>query len=98
MKYAFVVRCLFAVALLIGTDRLLGAATDGTIQRRIDAEYTSLEKLYVHLHAHPELSYREAQTAAKLADELKRLGLEVATGIGGHGVVGLLRNGAGPTV
>ena len=99
MKYLALVRCVFAAALLTVTDRpLFGAVTDGTIQRGVDAEYPSLEKLYVHFHAHPELSYFEAQTAAKLADELKRLGLEVATGIGGHGVVAVFRNGPGPTV
>jgi hippurate hydrolase len=77
---------------------LPGAAADPAVQRGVDTEYPSLEKLYIHFHSHPELSYYEARTAAKLAEELKRLGLEVATGIGGHGVVGVLRNGPGPTV
>jgi len=99
MKYLPVVRCLLAAVLLAEVDRPLpGATTDATIQRGVDAEYPSLEKLYVHFHAHPELSFREAQTAAKLAGELKRLGVEVVTEIGGHGVVGVLRNGTGPTV
>jgi amidohydrolase len=47
-----------------------------------------------HLHAHPELSNREHQTAAYVADRLRELGLdEVRTGIAGHGVVGVLRGG-----
>ncbi len=57
-----------------------------------------LVKLYEHFHAHPELSYHEAQTASRFAEELRTAGFEVATGIGGEGVVGLLKNGDGPTV
>ena len=54
--------------------------------------------LYRHFHAHPELSFQEEQTAARLAQELRTLGAEVATGIGGHGVAAFIRNGEGPTV
>lgn len=60
--------------------------------------YPSLEQLYQHLHAHPELSLQEQATAARLAQELRAAGAEVTTGVGGHGVVGVLRNGPGPTV
>ncbi|WP_137725971.1 M20 metallopeptidase family protein [Prescottella subtropica] len=49
-----------------------------------------------HLHAHPELSNREVNTARYVADRLERLGLDgVRTGIAGHGVVGVLRGGRG---
>lgn len=54
--------------------------------------------LYRDLHAHPELSGREHRTAARLAAELRASGLEVTEGVGGTGVVGLLRNGDGPVV
>lgn len=47
------------------------------------------------IHAHPELAYAEERTAALVADRLRAWGLEVATGIGGTGVVGTLR-GEGP--
>ena len=57
-----------------------------------------LQALYRQFHANPELSFREEKTAARLADELKKLGIEVTSGIGRQGVVGLLKNGAGPTV
>jgi amidohydrolase len=60
--------------------------------------YPSLDALYVDLHQHPELSLQEKGTAAKLASRLKTLGYEVTTGVGGHGVVGVLRSGQGPTV
>lgn len=54
--------------------------------------------LYRDLHAKPELSFQEARTAARIAGELQALGFAVTRGVGGHGVVGLLRNGEGPTV
>jgi amidohydrolase len=73
-------------------------ATAAELQPLIHSDYTALEALYHHLHQHPELSYREEKTAARVAQELRQAGAEVTTGIGGHGVVGVLRNGPGPTV
>ncbi len=64
----------------------------------IDAALPGLVALYKHLHAHPELSYHETQTAARLADELKKVGCEVAEKVGKTGVVALLKNGDGPTI
>ena len=57
-----------------------------------------LEPLYEDIHAHPELSMHETRTAGIAADRLRRAGYEVTTGVGETGVVGLLRNGEGPTV
>jgi hippurate hydrolase len=74
------------------------AGSRDAIRPIVEREYASLEKLYVHCHAHPELSFREEKTAERVAQELKALGLEVTTRVGGHGVVGVLRNGAGPAV
>lgn len=56
----------------------------------------SLFALYRHLHMHPELSFQEKQTAARMADELRTIGLEVHEGVGGTGVVAVLRTGDGP--
>lgn len=64
----------------------------------IDRDYPYLQALYRHLHAHPELSQREKATAARVARELKSAGCRVMTGIGGHGVAGVLENGGGPAV
>jgi amidohydrolase len=50
------------------------------------------------VHAHPELSMQETRTAGLAADRLRAGGYEVTTGVGKTGVVGLLRNGDGPTV
>jgi len=60
--------------------------------------WPELRPLYEDLHAHPELSFQETATAAKMAEHLKGLGFEVTTGVGRTGVVGILKNGAGPTV
>lgn len=56
------------------------------------------EDLYRDLHRHPELSHQEHRTAAAVAERLAVAGFEVTTGVGGTGVVGVLRNGEGPTV
>src|ERR1700730_9919814 len=53
--------------------------------------------LYQDLHENPELSFQETRTAAIVADHLLRLGYETTTGVGRTGVVGVLRNGDGPT-
>jgi hippurate hydrolase len=58
----------------------------------------SLEATYKDVHAHPELSMQETRTADLAAKHLTDLGYEVTTGVGKTGVVGLLRNGEGPTV
>ncbi|HEX5510314.1 MAG TPA: M20 family metallopeptidase [Actinomycetales bacterium] len=56
------------------------------------------EDFYRDLHAHPELSHQETRTAGNVADRLREAGCEVHTGIGGTGVVAIVRNGDGPVV
>jgi len=57
-----------------------------------------LEALYKDLHAHPELAFHETRTAELLASRVRALGYDVTTGVGGTGIVALLRNGPGPVV
>jgi hippurate hydrolase len=68
------------------------------VRSRVNEEYPALFELYKHFHANPELSFQEQKTAARLADELRRSGYDVTTGVGGHGIVTVLKNGSGPTV
>jgi amidohydrolase len=68
------------------------------LESRANSEYASLLQLYRHLHANPELSFHESKTSERLQQELRRVGFEVTGGVGGYGLVGVLRNGAGPTV
>ncbi len=64
----------------------------------IEADYPELEKLYLHIHQHPELSFHEEKTAARLAKELRSAGLDVTEHVEGTGIVGVLKNGPGPVV
>jgi hippurate hydrolase len=66
--------------------------------RNLDGMLPDLEALYRDVHSHPELSMQETRTAGLAADRLRAAGYEVTTGVGKTGVVGLLRNGEGPTV
>lgn len=65
---------------------------------KIEAEAKDLVALYQHLHANPELSLMEVKTAARMADEVRKLGYEVTEKVGGNGVVAVLKNGPGPVV
>src|SRR5215472_9816730 len=66
--------------------------------RNLDGLLPRLEALYKDVHSHPELSMQETRTAGLAADWLRAAGYEVTAGVGKTGVVGLLRNGDGPTV
>ncbi len=69
-----------------------------SLKAAVQKDYAYLEELYRHYHAHPELSFHEQQTAARMAAELRAVGFEVTENVGGYGLVGVLRNGQGPTV
>jgi len=58
----------------------------------------ALVELYRDFHRHPEISFHEKETAKRLATALRAAGVEVTEGVGGHGVVGLLKNGPGPVL
>ncbi|ENW93410.1 amidohydrolase [Acinetobacter sp. NIPH 298] len=64
----------------------------------IDGQTDWLSKVYKDIHQHPELAFMETRTAAIVAKELKSLGFDVKTGIAQTGVVGVLKNGEGPTI
>jgi hippurate hydrolase len=81
------------LTLLAATALLAASPVDA-----LDQLYPQLESLYLDLHKNPELSMKEQRTSARMAEELRKLGYEVTTGVGGTGVVGVLRNGKGPTV
>ncbi len=84
-----------ALALFVTT---LGAQDKSGAASEVQNAYGRSEALYRDLHQHPELSSHESETAAKLATQLRELGFDVTTGVGGTGVVGILKNGSGPTV
>ena len=71
----------------------------------VDKQLSGLLTTYKGIHAAPELSHHESQTSALLADELRKAGYTVTEHVGkypdgsqAYGVVGILKNGAGPTL
>ncbi len=82
-------------------------AQQANLDARVEREMPSLLSTYRSLHAAPELSHHEQKTSAFVAGELRALGYNVTEHVGkyaghpewsGYGVVGILKNGAGPTV
>ena len=88
MRYVLIAGLFFMVATAQATD------SDSWIESNLD----SLAELYLYLHTHPELSYQEEETSAKIAAEWGASGYQVVRNVGGHGVVAVLKNGDGPTV
>lgn len=73
-------------------------SASGSILGGLRGSLDDLEALYKDIHSHPELSMQEGRTASLASGRLKAAGFEVTDGVGGTGVVGLLKNGDGPTV
>ena len=88
-------RCL-ALMLLFAAYPLRAQRADD-VQAEIDRRSTYIADRVTawrhDIHSHPELSFQETRTAKLVADHLRSLGLEVQTGVGGNGVVGILRGG-----
>lgn len=76
----------------------LSPALLAKVNHAVDADSARLTDMYKDLHQHPELAFTETRTAAIVSAELKKLGFTVTEGIGKTGVVGVLKNGEGPTV
>jgi hippurate hydrolase len=92
-------------ALLVGLLAVLLEEAVGDTRVRAEepaawakANVEELFALYRHFHQNPELSHQEKETSARLAEELNKSGYEVTTGVGGYGVVGILKNGDGPKI
>ncbi|MDA7644907.1 amidohydrolase [bacterium] len=68
------------------------------VLREAQSQYAELESLYYHLHANPELSFHEEQTAKRLVSTLSPLGFDITENVGGHGFVAVLKNGPGPVL
>lgn len=97
MKLKVTLAAILALAASHSSANVAGARSD--LRSAIAADYEqNLDSMFKHLHANPELSRLEHQTAARLANELRALGYEVTTGVGGTGVVAVMSNGVGETV
>src|ERR1035437_1078270 len=89
---------LAAACLILAASGWAQSVGEAPLSAQVDSVYPQVETLYMDLHRHPELSLHEVNTAAKLAARLRELGYDVTEKVGGTGVGGILRNGAGPTV
>jgi len=89
------IACGAAMVVIAGSAQIVRAETPA---EWIDSRLDGYVELYKHFHLHPELSYHEQETALRLTSELQAAGCDVTTQVGGHGVVGILKNGEGPTV
>ena len=75
------------------------SSTSPELNAAIAADYDNkLEALFLDFHRNPELSYKETRTAAIIAKEWRAVGVEVTEKVGGTGVVGIMKNGDGPTL
>jgi len=95
--------CAFAVSVVAAAqvpdqDSHISAPLADNAASAIDADSSRLEAIFKDIHQNPELGFMEVRTAGIVARELRALGFEVKTEIGKTGVVGIFRNGAGPTV
>src|SRR5882724_2781203 len=81
-------------ALILATTVAFGL--NSKIASEVDSIYPDAHALYLDLHQNPELSFHETQTAAKLADRLRKLGYDVTEHIGGTGIVAILRTAPAP--
>lgn len=89
---------LVLLALCVGLFARAGDPTSKTLDGFIASQLEELKAFYLERHQNPELSLFENETSKKLAAELRKLGFEVSENVGGYGVVGVLKNGNGPTV
>jgi hippurate hydrolase len=88
----------FTILNILIINFLISQSSTDPLQKLVETDYPYLEKLYLHLHQNPELSFYETNTARRMADELRALGFQVTEKIGGNGVVGVFKNGAGATI
>lgn len=92
-------RMLMASVAAIALGWGAAAHAEDNLRAQVAADYdANLEQLWEWFHTNAELSFREFKTAARMAEELRALGIDVTEGVGQTGVVGMLRNGPGPLV
>jgi amidohydrolase len=95
MKYLYL-----TIAITVACSSICGQKNDlnERIKNSADIIAAPDRDIYIDLHKNPELSMMETKTAVRMAAELRKMGFEVTTGVGGNGVVGILKNGKGKTI
>ncbi|VAV99157.1 N-acetyl-L,L-diaminopimelate deacetylase, partial [hydrothermal vent metagenome] len=82
----------YLTAIVAGAALLLAAP----VVAQTESSY--LENLYFDLHQNPELSLQEFETAKRMKSELEQAGFTVTAGVGGTGLVAIMKNGKGPVL
>jgi amidohydrolase len=95
---ADIMRSIMRFLTILSLAFLVTSAPAQSSSPEVDAVYPEAHSLYLDLHQNPELSSHEVQTAAKLAERLKKIGYDVTEHVGGTGFVAIMKNGSGPTV
>ena len=93
MKYLLFIALLFSCASFKPS-----VGDPPSIRELIKADIPYLVDFYKKRHQNPEISLQEKETAKALADELRKTGFEVTENFGGYGIVGIFKNGTGPTI
>lgn len=86
------------LSLLLTAFFLVSSDTPIKLQQWIADDLPYLVEFYKERHMHPEISLKEEKTSQALAAELRKVGFEVTENFGGYGIVGILKNGEGPTL
>jgi len=89
---------LFLIATVLLFSVGAGNPEDSKLSNWIESDIPYLIDFYERTHQNPEISLQEERTAKSLTSELKKVGFEVTEGVGGYGIVGILKNGEGPTI
>lgn len=92
MKTSLTILC------LLTTGFLFSQSLSKRIDQSIKQDQQSLFNIYQKLHANPELSRQEINTAAFLKQEIKSLGFDIVDSLGYHSFAGVLKNGNGPVI
>ncbi len=92
MKYLFLLLSIITLVSFNNDTRI------SEIQSLLKEDISYLNEYYKLRHQNPELSLEEKETSKSLANELRKIGLDVTENFGGYGVVGVLKNGKGPTI
>jgi len=91
-------RSLFLLFLFVAASSFVVKDPPAELKSVIKDDLPFLVEFYKHRHQNPEISLQEKETSAELAVELRKLGIEVTEGVGGYGIVGILKNGDGPLI
>jgi hippurate hydrolase len=89
---------LLIVAAFFGRAEAAQPPAASPVEAWVGDRQEQLQRLYLDLHTHPELSFQEVETSKRIAEELKKAGAAVTTNVGKLGVVGVIENGPGPVV